>query len=307
MTATDAVMLVAFGGPFQVDEVRPFLENVLRGKPVTPGRFEAVVGHYEVIGGRSPVSELTAGQACALETQLRRDGALLPVRVGMRFWAPYVQDVLAELAASGVKRVVAVPMAAYDGPASAGRYEEAVRAAAVALGDLAPEVLFARGIVERPGFVEANAGCLARALARIDTERRSAARVLFTGHSIPVRMAKGSAYVAQLEATAERVARAAGHDTWRLCWQSAASRPGYDWLTPDVSDVIREEAARGASDVVVAPIGFLCDHVEVIYDLDVEAAATAQALGVRFVRAGTVGDHPAFIGALAELVLNALA
>ena len=293
----DAVLLLAFGGPTRPEEIRPFLENVTRGRRIPPERLEVVAHHYELIGGRSPLNELTFRQAEAL----RRALGTLPVYVGMRNWAPYVADTVASMTAAGVRRAVALVLSPHANEASRERYVETVDEARATEGPRAPAIVWAPDWHVHPGFIEALADRLTAACRAV----ASGAPVVFTAHSIPSDGAAQSPYVRELGETAAAVATAAGISRWQLAYQSRSGNPRDPWLEPDVNDVLRALAAAGARDAVVAPIGFVCDHVEVLYDLDVEARATADGLGMRLARAGTVGDHPAFVAALVDTVRSA--
>jgi ferrochelatase len=301
--AADAVLLIAFGGPTRPEEIRPFLENVVRGRRVPPERLDAVVHHYERIGGRSPMNALTFRQADALRAALGR----LPVYVGMRNWAPYVAEALTTMTTHGVRDAVGVILSPFACDASRARYVEAVDAARAALGPRAPHVRYLPSWHAHPGFVTAVAERTAAALATVPEPRRRDARLVFTNHSIPTAMAEVSPYVAEFTEAAAATAARLGHAHWRLAYQSRSGSPRDPWLEPDVNDVLRSLAAAGVRDVVLVPIGFLCDHVEVLYDLDVEARDTAAGLGLQLARATTVTDHPAFIAMLAELVRAAAA
>jgi ferrochelatase len=298
----DAVLLIGFGGPTSMEEVRPFLDNVLRGRPLPPERIEAVVHHYEIIGGKSPFNELTFRQARALEAQLRAEGLALPVYVGMRTWTPYVQDTLQRMAADGVRRAVGIIMAPHQTDASWGRYERAVSAAREGLGAAAPDIDYVDEWHAHPLFIEAVSGNVGAALQQIPSERRAAAALVFTAHSVPTAMAAASPYVRQITESARLVAERIGHPQWMLAYQSRSGNPSEPWLEPDINEVVRQRARAGGRDAVVAPIGFVCDHVEVLYDLDIETRRIAQALGLNFVRPATVNDHPAFIRMLADVV-----
>jgi ferrochelatase len=296
-------LLVAFGGPERPADVRPFLDNVLRGRPVPPARYEEVVHHYEVIGGRSPLNALTLRQAAELETLLRAEGPGLPVYVGMRNWTPYVADTLARMRDDGIRHALAIVLAAHRTEASWERYQETVAAARAALGDGAPVVAYAPSWHAHPRFVEAVADRTRAALEALAPPSGGAAPdLVFTAHSIPVAMAAVSPYVQELETSCRLVAAALGGRDFTLAYQSRSGNPREPWLEPDVNDLIRARAARGTRAMVVVPIGFVCDHVEVLYDLDVEARATADAAGIRLVRAAAVNDHPAFVRMLAEVV-----
>jgi ferrochelatase len=300
----NAVMLIAFGGPERIDEVRPFLGRVLAGRPVPPARFEEVVHHYEQIGGRSPLGEITRKQAAALEAALAHAGLELPVSIGMRHSAPFLRDTLGAVRARGASRVLGVIMAAHEGPASHGRYREAAEAALHELGDAAPALQYSAGFHLHEGFIAANAEHVRAAFAHLPAALHADARLVFTAHSVPASSA--TPYAAQIAESAQRVAAALGVREHRIAYQSRSGSPRDPWLEPDVNDVIRDEAARGTRAIVLCPIGFVCDHVEVLYDLDVEAAQTARDTGVALARASSAGVHPAFIAALADRVREAL-
>jgi protoporphyrin/coproporphyrin ferrochelatase len=300
------LLVISFGGPHQPEDIRPFLRSVLAGRPVPEARFEAVVHHYEVLGGRSPITALTEGQARALETELVRRGRALSVRVGMRHWTPWLRDALAGFMREGHDEVLGLIMAAQETEASLSRYQQAVEAARAELGPKAPRVRYVGGWGLSDGVITAHACNVSRAFASLPADERAAASLLFTAHSIPAPMAAESPYVAQLAETAGRVAATIGAAAHRLVYQSRSGNPRDPWLEPDVLEALTEEAARGVRTVVLAPIGFLCDHVEVRYDLDIEAQQKAKELGIRLMRARTLGAHPAFIAELAAAVERAL-
>ena len=303
----DGVLLLAFGGPTRAEEIRPFLANVLRGRSVPPERVEEVVRHYAAIGGRSPLNDLTFGQAHKLEATLAATGPALRVYVGMRNWEPYLADTLARMAADGVRRAVGVILSPHASEASRERYLEEVEAARAALGVRAPEVRWVGSWHTHPRFVSALADAVTAALVTLPAVRRAAAPLVFTAHSVPVAMAARAPYVAEVTASARAVAEKVGRTRWQVAFQSRSGSPHEPWLEPDVNDALRALAADGARDVVVVPVGFVCDHVEVLYDLDVAARATARAAGLGFARASTVNDHPLFIQMLAEVVAAAAA
>jgi len=301
-TAYDAVLLIAFGGPTAREEVRPFLANVLRGRPVPPERVELVVQHYELLGGKSPLNELTLRQARGLEAALRAAGHALPVYVGMRNWTPYLRETLARMAADGVRRAIGVILSPQQNDAGWGRYQRDVAEARVAVGAPAPEVDYADEWHAHPLFIETLADNVAATLQQISAERRDATPVVFTAHSIPQALADASPYVAQVTEGARLVAERLGHARWSIAYQSRSGSPREPWLEPDILGVIRALASDGVRDLVVVPIGFVCDHVEVLYDLDIEARQVADAVGVHFVRAAAPNDHPMFIRMLADVV-----
>jgi ferrochelatase len=298
----DAVLLIAFGGPTRPDEIRPFLENVTRGRHIPPARLDEVAHHYEQMpGGRSPLNELTRAQADALEVALAAEGPALPVYVGMRNWHPFLHETLAEMAARGHRRVIGVILSALRCEVSWDRYRDDV-AAARARTPGAPDVEFGDPWFAHAGFLDAVAARARDALAAVPAERRAWTPLVFTAHSIPVAMADDAPYVAELTAVAHAVAGRLDHRRFSIAYQSRSGAPGDRWLEPDINDVIRSLGNDREQDVVVVPAGFVCDHVEVLYDLDVEARATADAAGVTLHRASAVNDHPDFIATLADVV-----
>jgi ferrochelatase len=298
----DALLMVGFGGPTRSEEVRPFLENVVRGRPIPPARLEEVVRHYERIGGRSPYNEETLRQAEALRELLARDGLAVPVCVGMRNWAPYVTDVMRELAAAKVRRVFCFVMAPHRSEASWDRYRDTVADALAALGANAPAVDYAPAWHDHPLFIGAVAARVREAMAGLGAAERAGAEVIFTAHSIPVAMDARSAYSAEIAESCRLTAREVGLARWQVAYQSRSGNPREPWLEPDVAQVLRR---LGGQVAVVIPIGFICDHVEVLYDLDVEAASVAHECGVIVRRARTVGTHPLYIRMIADLLCHA--
>jgi ferrochelatase len=298
----DAVLLIAFGGPNSMADVRPFLANVLRGRSVSPGRIEEVVRHYAVLGGRSPLTEITFRQAAALRALLERDGPRLPVYVGMRNWDPYLRDTLAAMQCDRVRRAIGLILAAQQSDASWGRYARDVAQARAELEGAAPQVDFAPGWHAHPLFIDAVVDRTRRALSSLAGDDRAGVRLIFTAHSIPAAMAAAAPYEAQLREGAALVTEQLGFSEPLLAYQSRSGDPREPWLEPDILETVRDQAARGARHLLVVPIGFVCDHVEVLYDLDVEAKQVAQAAGVGFTRAQTVNDHPSFIRMLAAVV-----
>jgi ferrochelatase len=309
----DAVLIVAFGGPQGPADVRPFLANVLRGRRVAPGRMEEVAHHYELFGGVSPLTALTMRQAELLRMRLRERGAALPVYVGMRNWHPFLADTLAEMSRAGVRRAVGFIAAAQRSYSSCTQYRENVDAARAALrqaGLADVDIVYVGDWHTHPGFIEANADHVRDALDRLPAAVRDRARVVFTAHSIPVTMAERFPYQQQLQETARAVAgklRSGDTRDHALVFQSRSGRPEDPWLGPDVCDYLREEAGRGLPAAVLSPIGFLCDHIEVLYDLDVEAAAVCGDAGLPMVRAKSVNDHPRFADTMADVVLDTVA
>jgi ferrochelatase len=298
----DAVLLIAFGGPTAPHEIRPFLENVTRGRRIPPQRLEEVAHHYEQMpGGRSPLNDLTLAQARALAAVLARAGKPLDVHVGMRNWHPYLHETLARLTERGVRRCLGVIMSSLRCEASWDRYQADVAEARARIRD-APEVVFAPPWSAHRGFLTAVADRARQALAQVPAAARAGTPLVFTAHSIPLPMADQSPYVSEFTIAARAVAERLRHPLWSLAYQSRSGPPEDHWLEPDVNDVLASVAADGERHAVVVPIGFACDHVEVLYDLDVEAVTRAREHGLTVHRAEALNVHPAFIEALAEIV-----
>ena len=310
------MLVVAFGGPQGRADVRPFLANVLRGRRVAPERVDEVAHHYELFDGVSPLTELTFRQADLLRTRLAERGTPLPVYVGMRNWHPFLADTLAEMSRAGVRRAVGFLAAAQRSYSSCTQYRENVEAARETLrekGLAGVEVVYVGDWHTDPGFIDANAENVVDAFDRLPQPLRPRARLIFTAHSIPESMAARFPYQRHLRETAEAVADAVRARIGRthpvdhaLVYQSRSGRPEDPWLGPDVCDYLREEAARGLAAAVLSPIGFLCDHIEVLYDLDVEAADVCRQVSIPMVRARAVNDHPRFADAMADAVLQTI-
>ncbi len=321
----DAVLVIAFGGPQGPADVRPFLANVLRGRRVSPGRVEEVAHHYELFGGVSPLNELTGRQAQGLAARLRERGMPLPVYVGMRNWAPYLKDTLAQMSRDGVRRAIGFIAAAHRSYSGCLQYKENVAEARAALREAGlpdVEVTYVGDWHTHPDFIAANAENLAEALDRLPPGLRTEARIVFTAHSIPESMARQYPYVQQYAETARLIAgiqpgsdprTVPGSDpgtvrggcrAYATVYQSRSGRPEDPWLGPDVCEYLRTEHGHGLRAVVLSPIGFICDHVEVLYDLDVEAADLCRSLNLPMVRAQAVNDSPRFIDMMTDVVMQ---
>ncbi|HWT00468.1 MAG TPA: ferrochelatase [Pyrinomonadaceae bacterium] len=304
--AYDAILLVSFGGPEGMQDVMPFLENVLRGRNVPPERMRAVARHYELFGGVSPINAQNRKLIAALEKELAENGPRLPVYWGNRNWHPMLADTLRKMAQDGVRNALAFFTSAYSSYSGCRQYRENIARAQEEVGPDAPRVEKLRAFYNHPGFVGPNVENVRAALDEIPAARRGRAQIAFTAHSIPLSMAAGCDYEAQLLETCRLVAEGAGHDRWRLVFQSRSGPPSQPWLEPDILDYLRELKEAGTEDVVVAPVGFISDHMEVLYDLDTEARALCSRLDLNMVRAATVGAHPTFVKMIRELVLERL-
>jgi len=305
-TRFDAILVVSFGGPEGMDDVIPFLENVTRGRNVPRERLEEVAHHYELFDGVSPINAQNRALIGALRVELDAHGIGLPIYFGNRNWHPLLADTLREMADDGVERALAFFTSAYSSYSGCRQYRENLYNAQQLVGPDAPEVLRTRMFYNHPGFVEANADHVRAALERIPAERRARAHIAFTAHSIPLAMAQACRYEAELRESCRLVAESVGAADTALVYQSRSGPPHVPWLEPDILDHLREVRERCVDDVVVAPIGFVSDHLEVLYDLDVEAAELAGGLGLRLVRASTASTHPAFVAMIRELIQERL-
>jgi ferrochelatase len=306
--AFDSVLIVSFGGPQGPDDIRPFLANVLRGRRVSPERVEEVARHYELFGGLSPITDLTLRQAEGVRERLAAAGHPLPVHVGMRNWHPLLPDTLRRMSTDGLRHAVGFIAAAQHSYSSCEQYRQNVAAARATLREAGVpdvEVTYVGSWFDHPLFIEANARHVEQALRTLPESRRAGARIVFTAHSIPVPMAEASQYRQQLEASARAVAERVGRE-WALVYQSRSGRPGDPWLEPDVSDYLRQARTDGLEAAVLCPIGFVCDHIEVLYDLDHQAARAAAEAGVAMARAAAVNDDPLFLDMMADVVLRTI-
>lgn len=315
----DAFVLVSFGGPEAPDDVMPFLRNVTKGRNVPDERLTEVAGHYHHFGGVSPINEQNRALLAAIGREFGENGLDLPVYWGNRNWHPLLTDMVSQMRADGVRHAVAFVTSAYASYSACRQYRDDIDLATLSVSD-APLVSKLPLYYDRSGFIDANAAAVREALARIPANRRTRTRIVFTAHSIPTRMnaasgsglapvagVVGGAYERQLRQTAAAVIDRVEHGkTWDLVWQSRSGAPHVPWLEPDINDHLVNIAKEGATDVVVSPIGFVSDHMEVVWDLDEEAAATARDHGLNLVRAATAGTHPAFVTMIRELTQEAI-
>lgn len=298
----DALLIVSFGGPEGMDDVIPFLENVLAGRNVPRHRLEAVAHHYELFGGVSPLNAQNRALADVLQAELAQNGLHLPIYLGNRNWHPFLADTLRRMAGDGVKKALAFFTSTYSSYSGCRQYRENIAAAQAEVGPNAPQIHKLRVFFNHPGFIEPNIENVRNALEQIAEDRRGEADIAFTAHSLPTAMAQKCEYQAQLLETARLVAEGVGHSNWQLVYQSRSGPPHQPWLEPDICDHLEALKARGVTDVIIAPIGFISDHMEVIYDLDTEAQQLSATLNLNVIRAATVGAHPRFVRMIRELI-----
>ena len=296
----DAVLVLSFGGPEKPEDVMPFLENVLRGRNVPSERMLEVAEHYYHFGGKSPINDQNRALIAGLERELAANGPRIAVYWGNRNWHPFLAVTLRQMRADGVRRALGFVTSVFSSYSGCRQYLEDIEKACAELGDDAPRVDKLRSFYNHPLFIEAQADEVRGALDQIAAARRAAAQVLFTAHSVPVSMSESSDYQKQLNESCRLVAERLQIPAWRLVYQSRSGPPSQPWLEPDVADVLRESTP--GSDVVLVPIGFISDHMEVLYDLDTEARQICDARGLRMVRASTVGVHPSFVKMIRELI-----
>ena len=278
----------------------PFLRNVTRGRNIPDERLKVVAHHYEMFGGVSPINEHNRNMISALKDLLAQEGPHLPIYWGNRNWKPYLKDTLEEMHRDGIKRVISFATSAYSSYSSCRQYLDDIEKACGELGGAAPQVDKIPPFYSHPLFIEANVERLKEAISSAGTDNFALA---FSAHSIPLAMADGCDYKKQLLETGGKIAAAVGREKFDLVFQSRSGPPTQAWLEPDVCDYLRTIKENGVSELVIQPIGFVSDHMEVVYDLDTEAKALADELKIKFVRAGTAGSHPLFIKMIRDLVL----
>jgi protoporphyrin/coproporphyrin ferrochelatase len=301
----DAILVVSFGGPESREDVIPFLENVLRGRNIPRERMLAVAEHYYHFEGKSPINQQTRELIAALEAELERNGPKLPIYWGNRNWRPLLPETLRQMKKDGIQRALAFVTSAYSSYSGCRQYREDIARARSEVGAGEPEVEKLRAFFNHPAFIEATVERVGDALRAVPEGARENVQIVYLAHSIPVSMADSSDYVKQLEEVRGLVSGALGQKNDVLVYQSRSGAPGQPWLEPDILDYLRRvEAENLASALVLAPIGFISDHMEVVYDLDVEARKLCDSLGLPMTRARTVGVHPKFIGMIRELILE---
>ncbi len=304
-SAYDALLLVSFGGPEGPDEVLPFLKNVLRGKNVPRERMLEVANHYKQFDGISPINEQNRQLIASLEADFAAHDLALPIYWGNRNWHPLLADTLKQMADDGVRRTLAFFTSAFSSYSGCRQYHEDLALARATVGPAAPVVDKLRMFFNHPGFIHPLVDAVSECLDQIPDDLRQSTPILFTAHSIPLAMADNCQYVSQLQEACRLVASGAGHDRWELVYQSRSGPPQQPWLEPDICDRIAElHSKQPLHHLVVLPIGFVSDHLEVLFDLDTEAHELCNRLNIRMHRASTPGTHPRFVQMIRELVIE---
>ncbi len=299
----DAILVVSFGGPEGMNDVMPFLENVLRGKNVPRERMLEVFEHYKQFNGVSPINEQNRQLIAALKTELLEHGIDLPVYWGNRNWHPMLSDTLRQMQEDGIQNAIAFFTSIYSCYSGCRQYRENIADAQAGLGAAAPGVHKVRMSFNHPLYIDASVERVKSALATFPGELQSQTRILFTAHSIPMGMAENCKYEIQLLESCRLIIDQIGENPWNLVYQSRSGPPNQPWLEPDVCDYLTElKSDSDIANVVIMPVGFVSDHMEVLFDLDTEAKVLCEELGIRMVRAKTVGVHPKFISMIRELI-----
>jgi ferrochelatase len=297
----DALLVVSFGGPEGMDDVMPFLENVVRGRNVPRERLLGVAEHYEMFGGVSPINQQNRELIADLQEELRANGPALPIYWGNRNWHPMLADTVRQMAADGVKNALAFVTSAYSSFSSCRQYQQNIADAQAAVGPTAPRIEKLRVFYNHPLFIEVNVDRIIRSAS---PHLEAGAHLAFTAHSIPESMAARCDYGAQLKETGSLIAEALGVSNWKVVYQSRSGSPSQPWLGPDICEHIKQLKSEGVTNLILAPIGFVSDHMEIIYDLDVEAKKVADELGISLVRSATAGNDPRFVKMIRELILE---
>lgn len=300
----DSLLLVSFGGPEKKEDVMPFLENVVRGKPVPRERLLEVAEHYYDFGGKSPINDQNRDLIEALQKEFAAHNLNLPIYWGNRNWAPYLSDALEEMKKDGKKRALAFFTSMFSCYSGCRQYRENIQHAQEEVGDGAPIIEKLRMGFNHPLFISAVTAQVQEALDLLRPDQQERAHLIFTAHSIPLGMSKNCAYERQLNESSKLVAQALHREDFTLCYQSRSGSPSQPWLEPDIIDVLNDVAAQGKDVVIIVPIGFVSDHMEVMQDLDVECTEEAEELGIKLLRANTVSTHPDFAKMVRELVVE---
>ncbi|MDQ3695846.1 MAG: ferrochelatase [Chloroflexota bacterium] len=300
--AYDALLVLSFGGPEGPDDVIPFLENVTKGRTVPRKRLLAVAEHYQHFGGVSPINDQNRMLVTALAAELEQHQIELPIYFGNRNWHPFVEATVQQMREDGIRRALVFVTSAFSSYSGCRQYREDLARAVEPLGADELELAKLRVFYNHPGFVRAMAERVEEGLGWLAADRRAGAALVFTAHSIPLAMARSCAYEAQLRESCRLVTESVGIRDYRLAYQSRSGSPQVPWLEPDILDELERVRDSGGQDVLVTPIGFVSDHMEVMFDLDEEAMARSAELGLTMVRVGTAGTHPAFVTMIRELI-----
>ncbi|MEH3142168.1 MAG: ferrochelatase [Mycobacterium kyogaense] len=301
----DALLLLSFGGPEGPEQVMPFLENVTRGRGIPRERLASVAEHYLHFGGVSPINGINRDLMTAIEAELARRGTDIPVYFGNRNWDPFVEDTVAHMRDNGIRRAAVFSTSAWGGYSGCTQYQEDIARARAAAGPEAPQLTKLRQYFDHPLLVEMFADAIRDAAATLPEELRAEARLVFTAHSIPLRAANRCGpdlYERQVGYTSRLVAAAAGYTDFDQVWQSRSGPPQVPWLEPDVGDHLDTLAQAGTKAVIVCPVGFVADHIEVVWDLDSELAEQAEAAGIALARATTPNSSPRFARMAVDLM-----
>jgi protoporphyrin/coproporphyrin ferrochelatase len=304
-SAVDAVLLLSFGGPEGPEQVQPFLENVTRGRNIPPARLDEVAEHYFHFGGVSPINGINRALIAQMRAEFDRRGADLPIYFGNRNWDPYVEDTVIQMRDNGIQRAAVFVTSAWGGYSGCTQYLEDIARGRAAAGEDAPELIKLRHYFDHPLFVEMFADGIAAAAASLPDDLRADARLVFTAHSVPISADEREGpriYSRQVAYATRRVAAAAGYRDYDQVWQSRSGPPSVPWLEPDVGDHLSALAEGGTRAVIVCPIGFVADHIEVVWDLDNELRIQAEEAGIAFARATTPNADPRFARLAADLV-----
>ena len=298
----DAILIVSFGGPEGPDDVMPFLDNVLMGLNVPKPVKVRIAKRYQRFGGISPINRETRSFIQALEIEIQNNGPQLPIYWGNRNWHPMLPDTLNRMADDGIKNAIAYVTSTFSSYSGCRKYREDLYEATQSV-DNPPHIDKLRVGYNHPGFIKAVSDRTREALESTSVDKEEVV-LMFTAHSLPLSMAKCTDYEAQLQEACNLVGEVVGINSWQLVYQSNNASYGEPWLEPDIADALEKVKSSGRSHVVIMPIGFVCDHMEVVLDLDIEAKEQADNLGLQLTRAATVGSHPAYISMVRELIIE---
>lgn len=298
----DAILFMSFGGPDKAEDVVPFLENVTRGRGIPKERLQEVGQHYYQFGGKSPINEQNLALISALEEELAEHNYNLPIYFANRNWHPMITDTMQQMKDDGIKRAIAFVTSGFSCWSGCRQYRENIIEAQETIGEGTPEIDKIRVFYNHPNFVYPMVKNIQTALAQWSDAEQDNVHIIFTAHSIPMSQASNSAYVEQLNDSCKIIAETLGTENYKLVYQSRSGSPHMPWLEPDIVDYMEAIHQQGINDVIIVPVGFISDHMEVLYDLDTEAVETAEELGMTMVRAGTVGIAKPFVSMIRELI-----